>query len=69
MNFYFTGGCTNGAPGACTGPNNCPGACVGNNPSSGTPVSCAGANTGVSLSWNVFPPTKMLTSQIVITFC
>lgn len=48
MNFYYTGGCNNGAPGQCTGASTCPGAFWGDNPASGSPVNCVGANTGVS---------------------
>lgn len=58
MNFYFTGGCTAGAPGQCTSASNCPGAYTGGNSASGRPVTCSGANTGVSQVCDIWRPEK-----------
>jgi hypothetical protein len=51
MTWKYTGSCTNGPPGPCTGGSEaaCPGVFIGTDTASGTPVACQNANAGVSL--------------------
>ncbi|WVQ70269.1 uncharacterized protein L199_008495 [Kwoniella botswanensis] len=53
MNFHFTGSCTKGPGGPCTGnsPQKCPGAYLGDQTEGGAPTQCLSDNTGITITF------------------
>ncbi|OCF55234.1 hypothetical protein L486_07347 [Kwoniella mangroviensis CBS 10435] len=53
MNFHFTGSCTKGPGGPCTGdsPQKCPGAYLGDKTEGGAPTQCLSDNTGITITF------------------